>query len=112
MERNISMLISGRKLYEFARHLPVSWVGRIVAIAPGCKPGDSGLRRFESCPAHKIRSHVSYVTGFGVWSTGAVEASRVGSSPASVARGSGLVSSTPPSGDDSLGVAQLVERRP
>ena len=63
MERDISTLISGRKLYEFARHLPVSWVGRIVAIAPGCKPGDFGLRRFESCPAHEIRSHVSYVVG-------------------------------------------------
>ena len=28
------------------------WVGRIVAIAADCKSADSGLRQFESGPAH------------------------------------------------------------
>lgn len=33
---------------------PAKWVGRVVAIAVGCKPtGRNGLRRFESSPAHQ-----------------------------------------------------------
>ena len=37
---------------EFKSRRGHLWVGRIVAIAADCKSADSGLRQFESGPAH------------------------------------------------------------
>ena len=37
---------------EFKSRRGHLWVGRIVAIAEDCKSADSGLRQFESGPAH------------------------------------------------------------
>ena len=37
---------------EFESRRGHLWVGRIVAIAADCKSADSGLRQFESGPAH------------------------------------------------------------
>ena len=48
---------------EFKSRRGHLWVGRIVAIAADCKSADSGLRRFESGPAHlclRVRAGLRY----------------------------------------------------
>ena len=48
---------------EFKSRRGHLWVGRIVAIAADCKSADSGLRQFESGPAHlclRVRAGLRY----------------------------------------------------